>query len=69
MKSRTRLLQVIRCCLGETLIFILVLIWDSFGLVHKGFSVEKIDGRVKVIDWVIGKGLCLINTCFEKRKS
>ena len=27
------------------------------------------DGGIKLLDWAVGKGLCLINTCFQKRKS
>ena len=27
------------------------------------------DGGIKLLDWAVGKGLCLMNTCFQKRKS
>ena len=42
----------------------------SFGEVHGGFGIEQInDGRIRLLDWAVGKGLCLMNTCFQKRKN
>ena len=35
----------------------------GFGEVHGGF------GIVRLLDWAVGKGLHLMNTCFQKRKS
>ena len=53
-----------------TLMPMLVEIWGGFGEAHMGFGIGKInDGEVRLLDWVVGKGLLLINTCFQKRKS
>ena len=43
----------------------------GFGEVHgRGFGTGQInDGGVRLLNWVVGKGLPLINTCFQKRKS
>ena len=42
----------------------------GFGEVHGGFGIGQInDGRIRMLDWAVGKGLCLMNTCFQKRKS
>ena len=42
----------------------------GFGEVHGGFWIEEInDGRVRLLGWAVGKGLHLMNTCFQKRKS
>ena len=42
----------------------------GFGEVHGGFGIEKInDGVIKLLDWAVGKGLHLMNTCLQKRKS
>ena len=27
------------------------------------------DGGIRLLDWVVFKGLCLMNTCFQERKS
>ena len=43
---------------------------DGFGEVHGGFEIGQInDGGIRLLDWVVGKGLCLKDTCFQKRKS
>ena len=42
----------------------------SFGEVYRGFRIEQInDGRIRFLDWTVAKGLRLMNTCFQKRKS
>ena len=42
----------------------------GFGEVHRGFGIGQInDGGIRLLDWAVGKGLCLMNTCFQKRKS
>ena len=42
----------------------------GFGEVHVGFGVGQInDGGIRLLDWAIGKGLHLMNTCFQKKKS
>ena len=42
----------------------------SFGEVHGGFGIGQInDGGIRLLDWAVGKGLHLMNTCFQKRKS
>ena len=41
-----------------------------FGDVHGGFGIGQInDGGIRLLDWAVGKGLRLMNTCFQKRKS
>ena len=42
----------------------------GFGEVHGGFGIGQInDGEIRLLDWAVGKGLRLMNTCFQKRKS
>ena len=42
----------------------------GFGEVHGGFGIGQInDIGIRLLDWAVGKGLCLMNTCFQKRKS
>ena len=42
----------------------------GFGEVHGGFGIGQINDRgTRLLDWVVGKGLHLMNTCFQKRKS
>ena len=42
----------------------------GFGEVHGGFGIGQInDGGIRLLYWAVGKGLCVINTCFQKRKS
>ena len=42
----------------------------GFGEVHGGFGIGQInDGGIRLSDWAVGKGLHLMNTCFQKRKS
>ena len=42
----------------------------GFGEVHGNFAIEQInDGEIRLLDWVVGKELRLMNTCFQKRKS
>ena len=42
----------------------------GFGEVHGGLGIGQInDGRIKLLDWAVGKGMRLMNTCFQKRKS
>ena len=41
----------------------------GFGEVHGGFGIWQInDGGIRLLDWAVGKGLRLMNTCFQKRK-
>ena len=41
----------------------------GFGEVREGFGIEKINnGGITLLDWAVGKGLYLLNTCFQKRK-
>ena len=39
-----------------------------FGEVHRGFGIGQINDGGMLLDWAVGKGLSLINTCFQKRK-
>ena len=42
----------------------------GFGEVHGGFGIGQInDGGIKLLDWAVDKGLHLMNSCFQKRKS
>ena len=42
----------------------------GFGEVHGGLGIGQInDGGIRLLDWAFGKGLHLMNTCFQKRKS
>ena len=42
----------------------------GFGKVHGGFGIVQINGGgIRLLDWAVGKGLHLMNTCFLKRKS
>ena len=42
----------------------------TFGEVHGGSGIGQInDGGIRLLDWAIGQGLRLMNTCFQKRKS
>ena len=43
---------------------------DGLGGLHGGFGIGEInDGEIRLLDWAVCKGLCLMNTCFQKRKS
>ena len=49
---------------------ILVVIWVVFERFMVVLGIRQInDGGIKLLDWAVGKGLCLMNTCFQKRKS
>ena len=42
----------------------------GFGEVHGSFGIGQIyDGGIRFLDWAVAKGLHLMNTCFQKRKS
>ena len=43
----------------------------GFGEVHGGLGgIGQVnDGGIRLLDWVVGKALHLINTCFQKKKS
>ena len=42
----------------------------GFREVHGSLRIGQInDRRVRLPDWAVGKGLQLVNTCFQKRKS
>ena len=37
----------------------------GFGKAHGGFGIGQINnGEIRLLDWPVGKGLCLTNTCF-----
>ena len=33
-----------------------------------GFGIGQINGGIRLLDWAVGRGLRLMNTCFQKRK-
>ena len=38
--------------------------------VHGDFGIGQINhGGIRFLDWTVGKGLCLMKTCFQKRKT
>ena len=40
----------------------------GLGKVHGVFGIgQDNDGGVRLMDWAVGKGLCLMNMCFKKR--
>ena len=42
----------------------------GFGEVQGGFGIGQInDAETRLLDWIVGKGLRLMNTCFQKKKS
>ena len=42
----------------------------GFGEIHGDFGIGQInDGGIRLLDWAVVKGLHLMNTCFQKRKS
>ena len=49
---------------------VILVVMDGFGEVHGGFGIGEInDGGIRLLDWTVGKGLHLMNTCFQKKKS
>ena len=43
---------------------------DGFTHVHRRLGIGQInDRRIRLLDWVVVKGLRSMNTCFQKRKS
>ena len=55
-----------RCWCTVTLMTMWV-VMGGFGEVHGCFGIGQInDGGTKLLDWAIGKGLPLMNTCFQK---
>ena len=41
----------------------------GFGEVHGSFRIGEInDGGIRLLDREVGKCLCLMNTCFQKKK-
>lgn len=43
---------------------------DCFLEDHGGFRNGQVNGEeVRLVEWAFGKGLRLMNTCFEKRKT
>ena len=39
----------------------------GFGEIHSHFGIGQInDGRIRLMDWTVGKGLHLMNTCIQK---
>ena len=41
----------------------------GFGEVHEGFGIGQLnDCGIRLLDWAVGKGLHLMNTCFQKSK-
>ena len=46
------------------------MIWVALEKFTGGFVIGQInDGGIRLSDWAVGKGLRLMNTCFQKRKS
>ena len=42
----------------------------GFGEAHENFGIGQINnGEIRLLDWAVGKGLRLMNSCFQKRKS
>ena len=42
----------------------------GFGENHGEFGIGQMnDGGIRLLDWAVGKGLHLMNTCFQKKKS
>ena len=42
----------------------------GFGEVHEGLGIGQINDRgIRLLDWAVVERLCLMNTCFQKRKS
>ena len=42
----------------------------GFGEAHGGFGMGQSNyGGIRLLDWAVGKGVHLMNTCFPKRKS
>ena len=42
----------------------------GFGEVHGGFGIRQVNnGGYRLLDWTVGKGLHLMNTCFQTRRS
>ena len=42
----------------------------GLGEVHGGFGIGQInDEGIQLLDWAVGKGPCLMNTCFQEKKS
>ena len=55
-----------RCWLDDDFSDQVVSVW----VVHESFGIGQInDGRIRLLVWAVGKGLRLLNTCFQKRKS
>ena len=47
----------------------LVVIWVVLVL-YRGFGIGQInDGGIRMLDYAVGRGLLLMNACFQKRKS
>ena len=46
-------------------------LWSGGGKAgSRGIGIRQInDGEIRLLDWAVGKGLHLMNTCFQKRKS
>ena len=54
----------------ETLIAMLVKVWVVLERFMGDFGIGQTNnGGIRLLDWAVGKGLHLMNTCFEKRKS
>ena len=53
-----------------TLMAMLVVIWVVLEWFMGSFGIGQInDGGIRLLDWAVGKGLHLMITCFQKRKS
>ena len=54
----------------ETLIAMLVKVWVVLERFMGDFGIGQTNnGGIRLLDWAVGKGLHLMNTCFEKRKT
>ena len=53
-----------------TLMAMLVVIWVVLEWFMGSFGIGQInDGGIRLLDWAVGKGLHLMNSCFQKRKN
>ena len=53
-----------------TLMAMLVVIWVVLEGFMGSFGIGQInDGGIRLLDWAVGKGLHLMNSCFQKRKN
>lgn len=47
----------------------LLAMWVVLWEVRRSFGIGQVNnGVVRVVDWTVGKGLCLMNNCLKKGK-